>query len=315
MISKISRKIGLFILAALASSVAAGLSGIAAHDDKTEQSDDSPKPEFDRVDGVGALGQIEPRSRVIRVSHNAGPEGVKLQTLFFEEGDLVKKGDLLALLTDNNKRKAELDAAEAAVTASQARLSAENINLAFNEKEYRRFEKLETTSAVSKSIADQKKLAFEQSKAAINVLQAEIAGNQADRRVAEATLANTRITAPLAGTIIKIHARPGEKINNNGLLEMADLTALDVVAEVYESDIPKVRIGRQAQIRLAGFSKPFAATVRELGFMVKKNDLNDTDPLADKDNRIIEVRLTLEQDAVAELQHQIYRQVQVRILQ
>jgi HlyD family secretion protein len=42
--------------------------------------------------------------------------------------------------------------------------------------------------------------------------------------------------------------------------------------------------------------------------------LNDTDPLADRDNRIIEVRLTLEPDAVKALQHQIYRQVQVRIM-
>jgi HlyD family secretion protein len=50
-----------------------------------------------------------------------------------------------------------------------------------------------------------------------------------------------------------------------------------------------------------------------LGYLVRKNDLNDTDPLADRDNRIIEVRLTLDPLAVADLRHQIFRQVYVRI--
>lgn len=95
---------------------------------------------------------------------------------------------------------------------------------------------------------------------------------------------------------------------------MADLSQLDVVAEVYEADFPKVHVGQTAEIRLVGFPASYAAKVREFGFQVRKNDLNDTDPLADKDNRIIEVRLTLEKQAVTDLQHQIYRQVQVRIL-
>ncbi|MGZ8193970.1 MAG: hypothetical protein ACXWTW_10500, partial [Methylobacter sp.] len=40
--------------------------------------------------GIGALGRIEPRSRVIRVSHNAGAEGTNLEKLLFQEGDQVK---------------------------------------------------------------------------------------------------------------------------------------------------------------------------------------------------------------------------------
>lgn len=94
---------------------------------------------------------------------------------------------------------------------------------------------------------------------------------------------------------------------------MADLTELDVVAEIYESDLSYVKIGQKAQINASGFKRAYRAEVRELGFQVKKNDLNDTAPLADLDNRIIEVRLTLEPEAVNALQHQIFRQVHVRI--
>ena len=66
-------------------------------------------------------------------------------------------------------------------------------------------------------------------------------------------------------------------------------------------------------IHAAGFKRNYRAQVRELGFLVRKNDINDTDPLADRDNRIIEVRLTLEPEAVTDLRHQIFRQVKVRI--
>lgn len=52
----------------------------------------------DNNQGVGALGHIEPRSRVIKISHNAGPEGARVEQLFYSEGDRVKSGDALAVL-------------------------------------------------------------------------------------------------------------------------------------------------------------------------------------------------------------------------
>tara|TARA_R110002073_G_scaffold136621_3_gene285203 strand:+ start:4417 stop:4680 length:264 start_codon:yes stop_codon:yes gene_type:complete len=60
-----------------------------------------------------------------------------------------------------------------------------------------------------------------------------------------------------------------------------------VVAEIYESDLSKEKVGQKAYINASGFKRIYNAQVRQLGFQVKKNDLNDTDPLADKDNRII----------------------------
>jgi len=89
---------------------------------------------------------------------------------------------------------------------------------------------------------------------------------------------------------------------------------MDVVAEVYESELPQVKIGQQGCITASGFKRSYHAQVRELGYLVRKNDLNDTDPLADRDNRIVEVRLTLEPEATTDLQHQIFRQIKVRIM-
>lgn len=263
--------------------------------------------------GIGALGHIEPRSRVINVSHNAGPEGARVKQLFFNEADRVESGEKLAVLSDYDKKSAEVDEAKTRVKVLEAQHHVEQIALTFNKKEHLRYQSLQQDSMASISLADAKHLAFEQSNANLKRLSAEIAHAESEQRIAEVALENTFVYAPIAGTILKILAWPGERIQNNGLLQIADLSQLDVVAEIYESDLSKVKVGQKAYINAPDFKQPYHAQVRELGFQVKKNDLNDTDPLADRDNRIIEVRLTLEPQAVADLQHQIFRQVHIRI--
>lgn len=266
-----------------------------------------------KIQGIGALGRIEPRSRVIKISHNAGPEGARVAQLFFREADQVKSGEKLAVLSDHLKKAAEVEAAKANVKVLEAQRVVEQVALAFNKKEHLRYQSLKQKSVASISLADSKRLAYEQSEANLKRLSAEIFNAQSEQRILEADLENTLIYAPINGTVLKILTWPGERIQDNGLLEMADLTQLDVVAEIYESDLPYVEMGQKAQINASGFKRAYRAEVRELGFLVKKNDLNDTDPLADVDNRIIEVRLTLEPEAVNALQHQIFRQVHVRI--
>ena len=269
---------------------------------------------LDTNQGTGALGRIEPRSRVIKVSHNAGPEGARVERLLFQETDLVKAGEKLAVLSQHAKRRAEVEAIRMRIKVLHAEKAVEQVALAFNKREHERHQSLEPSSAVSISLADEKRLAFEQSTAKLQRLSAEIAHAQAEQKIAEAELENTLIYAPISGTIVKVFARPGERIGDKGLLEMADLTQLDVVAEVYESELPQVKIGQQGCITASGFKRSYHAQVRELGYLVRKNDLNDTDPLADRDNRIVEVRLTLEPEATTDLQHQIFRQIKVRIM-
>jgi HlyD family secretion protein len=268
----------------------------------------------DSNQGTGALGRIEPRSRVIKVSHNAGPEGARVEQLFFAEGDQVKSGDTLAILSDHGKKTAEVEAAGTRIKVLKAQREIERIAFDFNQKEHLRYQSLKQDSMASISLADAKYLAFAQSEANLKHLSAEIVHAEAEQRIAVEGLKNTRIHAPISGTILKILTWPGERIKDDGLMEMADLTQLDIVAEIYESDLNQVKVGQKASISAKGFNQVYTAEVRELGYLVRKNDLNDTDPLADRDNRIIEVRLTLDPSAIADLQHQIFRQVHVRIV-
>lgn len=267
----------------------------------------------DKIEAIGALGSIEPRSRVIKVSHNAGAEGVNIQSLLVQEGSQVNKDDVLAVLADHDKKQADAEAVKANIVALNARLASERINLNFAEKEYRRYQSLATNSLASQSVIDSKFLAFRQSQAKIKELIAEIEVAKANLKISEQEIKNTEIRAPITGTVLRIIAWPGERLGDTGLLEIADLSELDVVAEVYETDFPNVKIGQNVEVIIPGVARTYNANVRQLGYQVRKNDLNSTDPLADRDNRIIEVRLTLDEQAISDLQHQIYRQVHVRI--
>ena len=108
------------------------------------------------------------------------------------------------------------------------------------------------------------------------------------------------MTAPIAGTILKIYARPGDQVGGDGLLDMADLDRLDVVADVYETDLPRLRPGAEAEVTVPGDPRRYPAELREIGWLVRRTTQASTDPVAAVDARTVEVRLTLSLEEIAE---------------
>jgi len=262
---------------------------------------------------VGPLGRIEPRSRVLKVSHDAGPEGARIGLLKVAEGEQVEQGAVIAEFSDRPRKEASLNAARARMTMLEAKITAEETNTRYFAKEYDRVRTLANAKAVATARRDQAERDYAQSQALVASLRAELASAQAEAKLAEEEVRQSVLLAPMTGTIIKILAWPGERVGDRGVVEMADLTELDVVAEIYERDMPRVKAGQKAEIRVPGIATPFTGDVRELGYQVRKNDLNDTDPLADRDNRIVEVRITLPSQATEQLRHLLYMQVDVRL--
>ncbi len=263
--------------------------------------------------GVGSLGRIEPRSRVVHVSHDAGPDGARVEILHVEEGQEVKAGDLIVTFSDHGRKRAALETAKAEIGVIEGKLNAQIAEERAARREFERYRKLALTSAASVARKDEAQNRAEQASANIAALRAELEAEKSRVVLAEEEVKQTTVTAPIAGTILKIHSWPGERVGDMGVVEMANLSALDVVAEVYERDISRVKPGQKAEITIRGLGKTITGTVRELGFQVYKNDLNSTDPLANRDNRIIEVRITVPQEDATMLRNMIYLQVDVRI--
>ena len=143
--------------------------------------------------------------------------------------------------------------------------------------------------------------------------EAQLASAEAQLEHVRADAALSRVVAPIAGTVLKVYARPGDQVGSDGLLDLADLTRLDVVADVFETDLPRLRQGAAAEVIVPGEARRYGATVRELGWQVRRTTEAGTDPVAAVDSRTVEVRLTLDEDGRATLLRRLNMQVQVAI--
>lgn len=263
--------------------------------------------------GIGALGRIEPRSRVVRLSHDQGPEGALIKSLLVEEGQDVQQGDIIVVFSDHERRQSEIEITKARLDAITIRKDAARAELTDADRDLKRYAALLKTAATSQAMYDAAKARRDKAQSDYSAIDFDISAAQADWKLAQQKLEQSYVKAPFSGTILKIYAWPGERVSDRAIADLADLTQLDVVAEIYENDIPRLAIGQKAYVTLPGVAQVYDAELRETGFLVQKNDQNNTDPLADRDNRVVECRLTLLGGAPAALRNQIYRQVQVQI--
>ncbi len=71
------------------------------------------------------------------------------------------------------------------------------------------------------------------------------------------------------------------------------------IAEVYETDIGRVRIGQRAVIRSPALPHPLDGIVERIGLKIGKKDVLSTDPVADADARVVEVDILLSEPELA----------------
>ncbi|MBD2185021.1 efflux RND transporter periplasmic adaptor subunit [Planktothrix sp. FACHB-1355] len=129
----------------------------------------------------------------------------------------------------------------------------------------------------------------------VQAAQAEIDKEMATVRKAQTDLDLASVRSPLVGQVLKINARPGERIGDNGIIELGQTDQMYVVAEVYETEIDRVRLGQPASVSSSAFTGKLKGTVDQLGLKIgKKNILND-DPAADQDARVVEVKIRLDE--------------------
>jgi len=231
---------------------------------------------------ITALGRLEPRGGVIRV---AGPSNaaVVISELAVEEGDLLEKGQLIARLDSHARNRALVSGREA--------------ELADSERELLRSSKLEAGRAASIS-------ARETNEMRVKVAKANLAAAQAE-------LALSEVRAPIDGQVLAVHARAGERVGPEGIVELGRTSEMYAIAEVYETDIGRVREGQRATVTSEALGTKLEGSVEQIGLMVAKMDVLGTDPVAKTDARVIEVKIRLDEGQdVAKL---TYLQVTVEI--
>jgi HlyD family secretion protein len=196
---------------------------------------------------------------------------VVIGRLEVEEGDAVAEGQVIAVLDSWTLEKTEI-----------ARLEAELENA---RAEVRRREELGRDGVVSPSERDAWRTK-------VAVVDAQLA-----RARAEADMAVVR--SPLKGRVLDIFARAGERVGPDGIAEIAETEQMYAVAEVYETDIARVRVGQRATVTSPALPQALDGAVEVIHLKVGKKDVLDTDPAARTDARVVEVEIRLEDSRAA----------------
>ncbi|NMG06489.1 ABC exporter membrane fusion protein [Brasilonema sp. UFV-L1] len=355
-----------------------------------------------QVKTVTALGRLEPKGEIVKLSAPSSAEGSRVEQLLVREGTQVKEGQLVAILDSRDRltaalaeaqeevrvaqanlgkikagaKKGEIDAQKAAIARLQAeqdteiqaqqatiaRLEVEKnteaeaqqatiarleaqVNNA--EAEYQRYDKLYQQGAIAISSLDSKRLTLataqqQQAEAKANLrriqaskdqqlteakanlrriqaskdqqlkegratldkiaevrsvdvaaAQAEVNRAIASVKKAEANLRQAFVRSPQKGEIFKIHTRPGELVSDNGIVEIGQNSQMYAVAEVYQSDINKVRLGQRVRLMSDSISGELFGTVDRLDSQVQRQNILNSDPTSNIDSRIVEVHVRL----------------------
>lgn len=322
---------GLFLAIAIAAGMGFGTGLFAGRSESAAQ---THHPVARELNHVGAWGRLAPRGEVRALAAPSTMDAVRVARLHVVEGQRVAEGDLIAVLDAHDRRSAAVNHAQTMLALAEARLeqtrecakpseiaaqealiARQKQELAQAENDLTREESLRQRQASSLAALEQVKLKKEQ--AVLDIRQSEakldslrtprrsdviVAERQVDearaaRRQAEADLALAEIRSPSAATILRIHARTGERVGDRGVVEIGDIDQMYAVAEIYEADLARIRIGQPARVRVPTLKLDVAGEVERMGFVVQRKDVFNSDPVADTDARVVEVWVRLASDA------------------
>lgn len=129
----------------------------------------------------------------------------------------------------------------------------------------------------------------------VEAAQAEINRAVAAMNLAKVNLKQAQVRSPQNGQVFEIHTHPGELVSNDGIADIGQTNQMYVVAEIYESDIGKVHSGQQ--VRILGDYLPIElqGIVDRKGLQVRRQNVINTDPVSNIDNRVVEVHIRLDE--------------------
>ncbi len=191
----------------------------------------------------------------------------------FEEGDVVKKGELLAEL-EHKDIDASLAASGASVARAKAALEEQKILIEQTTVDWKRAERLWKARSFSKSEYDQARFSCRSAIARKDSLEAELELSIAQKNQTEQLKENMFIRAPFDGTIISKDAEVGESILPGGLgggsgrgsvATIADLADLEIECDVQEDYISRITEGQETDIAVdAVQDKKYHGVVRKV---------------------------------------------------
>lgn len=282
---------------------------------------------------VVGLARVMPRGDVSVVAAPYGAGDARVADVLIAVADQVQKGAVLARLDNRTAldsavlmaeanlavREANLVQTRAAVQASRdeaqavldqavASLSDAEATLSRTEELFLRGVATEATLNAVRTAAEGARLGVIRAEATLTRFSAVVLEDQpdvivADRNVdaaradlerAKLDLARSEVVAPIAGTILDIHATPGQRPPTGGIMDMGDTGQMMAEVEVWQDRISAVRPGQPVDMVAASLGTTLQGRVDSIGLTVGRQGLISDDAAENKDARVIRVLVALD---------------------
>lgn len=282
---------------------------------------------------VVGLARIMPRGDIAVVAAPYGASDARVSEILISVGDTVARGETLARLDNASAlegavlqaeanlavRQAILMQTRSAILASRAEAQASMDQARASAQEAA--STLERTQALAeRGVTTTATLDTAQSRAseaAQAVLRAEatlerfvaleideqpdvvvaarnVTATEAELARARMDLARAEVRAPISGTILNIHATPGQRPPNDGIMEMGDIGQMMAEVEIWQDRIAAISPGQPVEIVADALGRSLQGQVESVGLTVGRQGLISNDAAANSDARVIRVLVMLD---------------------
>jgi HlyD family secretion protein len=216
---------------------------------------------------VSATGKVQPETEV-KISPEVAGEIIELPV---EDGMAVKKGDLLVKIKPDTY-KALLEQQEAAISSAKATNLQQKATMVKCEQDLKRADDMFAKKTISVQEYNTAQAAYDVAKNTYESSLHMIEQAQASSSQARDQLSKTTVYSPINGTVTILNSKLGERIVATGqfagteVMRVADLSSMQAVIDVNENDVPNVKIGDKANVKIDAYGdRKFKGTVAQIG--------------------------------------------------
>jgi HlyD family secretion protein len=216
---------------------------------------------------VSATGKVQPETEV-KISPEVAGEIIELPV---EDGMAVKKGDLLVKIKPDTY-KALLEQQEAAISSAKATNLQQKATMVKCEQDLKRADDMFAKKTISVQEYNTAQAAYDVAKNTYESSLHMIEQAQASSSQARDQLSKTTVYSPINGTVTILNSKLGERIVATGqfagteVMRVADLSRMQAVIDVNENDVPNVKIGDKANVKIDAYGdRKFKGTVAQIG--------------------------------------------------
>ena len=181
-------------------------------------------------------------------------------------GEAVKAGRLLATVAPA-VQNSRIESNRATLARLKAELAGQNAQLDFAQLQFQRQTQLKAENATREESYESSRMNMYAAASRVDATNAQIQQTEAAIREDEAVQKQSRIEAPVSGTIVTLNARPGQMVSANQevLMRIADLSRMTVQVPVSEEDVTRLQKGMTAYFTTPGYpGKRWSGKLRQI---------------------------------------------------